>query len=285
MAQKLADRLIARMTWLDPASDALQSRVKVAVEARGVQGYALKDALHGRWLGHPLHPALVSIPLGAWTATLALDLSGMESGADLSLGIGIAGATAAALAGIADWSETDGADRRTGMLHAVLNTAGLSMNVVSLILRRAGARRQGVLLSTLAYSIGSVSAFLGGELAYSKGVGVNHTAWDQGPTTFTPVLPLDDLTENTPIRRDAGGVPVVLVRRGDSVFALDATCPHAGGPLDEGRVEGDAIVCPWHGSRFCLQDGSAERGPSTEPAPVFETRLRDGMVEVRRAGQ
>jgi nitrite reductase/ring-hydroxylating ferredoxin subunit/uncharacterized membrane protein len=282
MAQKIADRMVATMPWLDTFAEQFQQGLRGAIQAGGEPAQVAKDALHGRWLGHPLHPAAVAVPIGAWTATLVLDLAGIDDGADVSLGLGIAGAAFAALAGTADWSDTYGAERRVGLLHALLNSAGLGLNIASLVLRRTGGRTQGVALSTAAYAIASFSAFLGGELSYSKGVGVNHTAWDAPPEEFTPAIAVDRLEEGKPVRAEAGGVPVVLVKLGETIHALDATCTHAGGPLDEGTVEGDAIVCPWHGSKFCLADGSVLRSPATERAIHFATRVREGMVEVRR---
>jgi nitrite reductase/ring-hydroxylating ferredoxin subunit/uncharacterized membrane protein len=283
MAQKVAERVVEGMPWLDPVSETLQSAVQRAVQSGGENARTVKDVLHGTWLGHPLHPAIVAVPLGAWTTTLLLDLAGMESGADLSLGLGIAGAVSAALAGIADWSDTYGQDRRMGTAHALLNTTGLAMNIYSLILRRRGARAKGVAFSTLAYGVAMISGFLGGELAYSRGIGVDHTAWDEGPSDFTPVLDAGNLVDGKPMRAMAGSVPVMLVRQGDQIYALDATCTHMGGPLDEGALEGDAIRCPWHGSIFCLADGSVRHGPATEPAKTFEVRIREGKVEVRQA--
>ena len=61
-------------------------------------------------------------------------------------------------------------------------------------------------------------------------------------------------------------------------------CAHLGGPLAEGTVRDDSLECPWHGSRFALEDGRVLDGPATQPQPCFETRVRDGYVEVRRAG-
>jgi nitrite reductase/ring-hydroxylating ferredoxin subunit len=156
------------------------------------------------------------------------------------------------------------------------------MNIASLVMRRTGGRKQGVALSTAAYAIASLSGFLGGELSYSKGVGVNHEAWDTPPEEFTPTIGVDKLEDEKPVRAEAGDISVVLVKRGETIYALDATCTHAGGPLDEGTVEGDAIICPWHGSKFCLADGSVLRSPATEPAISLETRVRDGTIEVRR---
>ena len=79
-------------------------------------------------------------------------------------------------------------------------------------------------------------------------------------------------------------LPIVLLKRGEQILALSGTCSHWGGPLAEGElVDGVCVECPWHGSQFDLRDGSVRRGPATAPAPVFETRLREGRVEVRRA--
>ena len=74
---------------------------------------------------------------------------------------------------------------------------------------------------------------------------------------------------------------IVLVRRGTQVYALNEVCSHLGGPLADGKVEGNGIVCPWHGSRFALADGHVLDGPATLPEPALETRVRDGQIEVR----
>ncbi len=56
------------------------------------------------------------------------------------------------------------------------------------------------------------------------------------------------------------------------------------GSLADGELSGDQVTCPWHGSVFCLRDGSVVRGPATAPQPSFETRIVDGAVEVRLPG-
>ena len=84
------------------------------------------------------------------------------------------------------------------------------------------------------------------------------------------------------MRAEVNGLRVVLVRRAARVYALGERCSHLGGPLAEGEVRDEAIVCPWHGSRFALEDGRVLDGPATMPQPCFETRVRDGFVEVRR---
>jgi nitrite reductase/ring-hydroxylating ferredoxin subunit len=62
---------------------------------------------------------------------------------------------------------------------------------------------------------------------------------------------------------------------------MEDACSHAGGPLSEGTVLGDVVECPWHGSRFCLADGSVVRGPATFPQLRLEARVSGGRIEVR----
>jgi nitrite reductase/ring-hydroxylating ferredoxin subunit len=89
------------------------------------------------------------------------------------------------------------------------------------------------------------------------------------------------LSEGQPKRVEASGTPVLLVKKYGRICALAETCSHAGGPLSEGKIERDTVVCPWHGSRFCLRDGSVIDGPATMPQPVLDVQVRDGQVLVR----
>jgi nitrite reductase/ring-hydroxylating ferredoxin subunit len=79
----------------------------------------------------------------------------------------------------------------------------------------------------------------------------------------------------------------VLVTRSTSgeLCAISSICSHFGGPLADGEREGDIVVCPWHGSRFDLCTGKVRGGPAVFPQPLFEARVRDGQVEVRRADE
>jgi len=79
--------------------------------------------------------------------------------------------------------------------------------------------------------------------------------------TDEAVLPLESVEENKLYRVTAAGVPVVLLRQGLQFYAISATCAHAGGPLDEGTLQGDVVECPWHGSRFCMPDGRSAHWP------------------------
>lgn len=276
--------------WLDPAAGRVQRGLQALFAAGGGAGRAVKNFLHGTWLGHPLHPVLVGVPIGAWTVAAVLD--GLEassgrrelgSGADASVAVGLAGALAAAAAGATDWTHTNGNARRVGAAHALLNTGAVLLYGASWVLRRRGQRRAGRGLSSIGYAIGFASAYLGGHLVYAERVGVDHAGRGPSPEDFVPVLPETDLDEGRPRRVGAAGTAVVLVRRSGRILALQETCSHMGGPLADGSLDGEGIRCPWHGSRFSVDDGRVLDGPATRPQPCFEARVRDGRIEVRRA--
>jgi nitrite reductase/ring-hydroxylating ferredoxin subunit len=239
----------------------------------------VRDVLDGVWLGAPLHPALTDVPLGSWTAAAALDVVGSDEADDVLL-IGVLAALPTALTGLNDWSHLKGEPRRVGVVHALVNTAGLCLNVGSLLLRRSGRRGLARTLSGIAYAGTLYSAHLGGQLSFGLGVRVDRTVFETRPDEWNAIADEDGV--GTDLRR----VGDVLLTRCDDgeICAIAATCSHLGGPLDEGTREGDTVVCPWHGSRFNLRTGAVEGGPAVFAQPRFEARVRDGKVEIRAAG-
>jgi len=281
-------KTVEQQEVLDQLSDKIQPLVSNAFESTGPAGREVKNFLHGTWLGHPLHPALTDVPLGAWTAALTLDametISGRKelgAGADAAIAVGLVGAAGAAVTGLTDWSETNGRARKVGLLHGLLNVGATALYATSLVLRRKDMRGAGRGFAMLGYAVSSTAAYLGGHLVFSEQIGVNHAAAQEMPKEFVPVLADAELREGEMKRVDAGGVPVLLVRREGEVCALANTCSHLGGPLAEGKLEGDVVQCPWHGSRFNVRDGSVVDGPATFPQPCFEARVREGQIEVR----
>lgn len=285
--QDLID-LIDRQRWLDPVGDGLQRAVGGVFAAAGPAQGALKNLVHGVWLGHPLHPALTDVPIGAWTAALALDglaaVSGQEEvgrAADAAIVVGLSGAAGAAVTGLSDWQYTSGRARRVGVAHGLLNVGGVLLYASSLLLRRRGARAAGHGLAALGYAVATASAYLGGELVFGQRIGVDRAADATPSDEFVAVLPAAELPEGQLRRVEAGAVPVLLVRQGDRIQALADTCSHLGCPLSEGHLRDSSVICPCHGSRFALADGRVLDGPATFPQPCFETRVRDGQIEVR----
>jgi nitrite reductase/ring-hydroxylating ferredoxin subunit len=287
MAEALM-RVVEQQQALDQLSDQIQPLVQNAFKSAGPAGRELKNILHGTWLGHPLHPALTDVPLGAWTAALALDamesISGrreLGAGADAAIAIGLVGAAGAAVTGLTDWSETNGRARKVGLLHGLLNVGATVLYSTSLVLRRKQKRSAGIGFAMLGFAVSNASAYLGGHLVFGEQIGVNHAAAQEMPKDFVRALADAELHEGEMKRADAAGVPVLLVRCEGEVCAIAHTCSHLGGPLSEGKLEGDVVQCPWHGSRFNVRDGSVVDGPATFPQPRFETRVRDGQIEVR----
>ena len=287
MAETLA-QVIDKQDALDTASDALQPAVTDLFRAGGEAGQAAKNFLHGTWLGHPLHPVLTDIPIGAWTTALALDameaVSGREefgSAADAAVAVGLVGALGAAATGITDWSDTEGRGRKVGLVHGLLNVTATTLYATSLVMRRSNSRRAGVGLSMLGFLVSGAAAYLGGHLVFGEKIGVDHTAGQQFPTDYTPVMAEADLLENQLTRATFRDVPILIVRREGKIFALAETCSHLGGPLAEGTLIDNTVRCPWHGSRFSLEDGSVLDGPATHTQPCMDARVIDGQVEVR----
>jgi nitrite reductase/ring-hydroxylating ferredoxin subunit len=202
--------------------------------------------------------------------------------ADAAIALGLIGATAAAVTGLADWSKV-GPDRprRIGLAHGLLNLAATACYVTSLCLRRVHSRTAGRQFAMAGFMISNLSAYLGGHLVYNERIGVDHTAGFSPPKDFFPVLAESELSDDELRRVDADGMPVLLVRRGMRIYAIAETCSHRGGPLSEGKLEDTVVRCPWHGSCFSLETGKVVNGPSVHPQPVLEARVRDGQIEVR----
>jgi nitrite reductase/ring-hydroxylating ferredoxin subunit/uncharacterized membrane protein len=276
---------VERQDWLEPLAENVQRAVVAAFQAAGETGRRVRDFLHGTWLGHPLHPVLTDIPLGAWTVAIVLDLKGGHNGhrdrtADAAIGIGLAGAAGAAVTGLTDWQHTSSEERRLGLVHGALNLSAATLYATSLALRLRGARTAGRTMGALGFTVALGAAYLGGNLVYRKRIGVDHApriSWGD----YVTALPEADLRESVPQRVDVRGIQVVFIRRGDRIHALADSCAHLGGPLSEGQLDDVAIRCPWHGSRFALDDGAVLEGPSTFPQPCFDVRVRAGQIEVR----
>jgi nitrite reductase/ring-hydroxylating ferredoxin subunit len=265
---------------------------KIAKPVAGVVGKAVgprrvRNLLSGTKLGHPVHPMLTDLPIGAWSMSALLDTVGgtsAEPAADLLISTGILSAIPTAMTGLNDWSDTIGAERRLGAAHAGANVAALGLYLASLIARRRGRRGGGKALGLAGLGVLTVGGYLGGHLSFAKAVNVNHTIFEHRPQEWTPVLADAELREGDHRKVSAGDAAVLLVRDGGHLHALANICSHAGGPLDEGELLDGCVVCPWHASTFRLTDGSIMRGPASIPQPTYQVRVHDGKIEVRSLG-
>ena len=80
---------------------------------------------------------------------------------------------------------------------------------------------------------------------------------------------------------DLDGTPVAVFNINGAYHAIEDTCTHDGGDLTSGWLDGDQLICPRHGARFCVRTGQALTGPAYEPTPVFPVRVENGVIEVR----
>ncbi|MEO7028789.1 MAG: DUF2231 domain-containing protein [Acidobacteriaceae bacterium] len=279
----------SQKSQLKPIEESLQKFVHKAFDSAGERGQAAKNFLNGTWIGEPLHVILTDIPIGAWTIALVFDgldfLSAKREfaqAADVSIGIGLLGAAGAAVTGVTDWQDVDAPARRIGMIHGLLNVTATALFATSLILRRRKSRTSGRILAGLGYGMMTYAAHLGGKMVYDYSVGVDRTDGEAFPPDFVAVMPETELAEAKPTRAEHDGVPILLVRRGDRIFALAETCSHFSAPLSEGELVGDSIVCPWHKSRFALVDGRVLDGPAVHPQPCLQVRVQNGQIEVRK---
>ncbi|GAB3557681.1 hypothetical protein GCM10027405_02890 [Arthrobacter alkaliphilus] len=275
-------KAIERFNFLDGMASSLAGVVGKSVRPRMV-----RNLLSGTYIGHPLHPVLSDIPIGAWTMAAFLDLAGgkvSEPAADALVAVGIAAAIPTAAAGLNDWSDTEGKPRRIGMFHALVNGSALCFYVGSVFARRFGSRDLGKALGLAGFGLVTFGGFLGGHLIYADAVNVNKTADRTGPGKWTSIIDHSGLSDGGHRMVEVGGVSVLLHRSGDTIEAIDALCSHMGGPLEEGTIENGCVTCPWHGSTFRLADGSIVRGPATRPQPAYEVRTSEGQIQIRRAG-
>lgn len=132
------------------------------------------DALRGSRLGHPLHPLMVTVPIGAWVSTALLDARpGQDEAARRLVGIGLVVAVPTAVLGMVDFDDLDERQRRVGLLHAITNLASTACLLTSYRCRSRQAHAAGKLLALAGLAALSTGGALGGHLSYAQGAGVH----------------------------------------------------------------------------------------------------------------
>ncbi|REK86980.1 Rieske (2Fe-2S) protein [Streptomyces inhibens] len=277
------------MTSLDALSrlEKLDAVINPAQRAvRGLPLGRLRDVLHGLPIGHPLHPVLVQIPMGAWLSAAVLDVvPGAGRNARLLVGLGVLSAAPAALAGWVDWAEQHEDQMRTGLVHAASVAAAIGLYAGSWVHRGRGRTALGKALGFAGLCAAGTGGMLGGHLAFRQAAGANKAEpvphlLEEG---WHPVGRVEDFPVGEAVRRELGEVPLLVIREpGGRIHVLAERCSHLSGPLSDGKIADGCVECPWHGSIFRLSDGANIRGPATAPQPSFQVRLDDdGTVHVR----
>src|SRR4051812_37816055 len=309
------ETMIDRIENASPLDPVVKTVRKIVNAALGPQ--QVRDALHGVWLGHPVHPVLTDVPIGVWTAAGVLDLlPGTGHASTTLIATGCAAAVPTAVTGGAARAQLHppppagsargapggvpagvrggGArgrapppQQRVGLVHAVSNIVGLGLMGASVLARLRGRTLRGKGLAYAGLTAVMAGGYLGGHLVFRQAAGANHTADvpDLFPSGWQDLGPLDDLPDAAPSKRTVDGVDLLVVRRGQHVDVLTNKCSHLSGPLSDGEFTVESgqgcIVCPWHGSTFRLSDGAAVHGPATSPQNPFETKIENGRVQVR----
>lgn len=281
MIARSFSRLVdAQGRWARPLGARSQRQLKRWFD--GAPG--LKDVLNGTWLGHPLHPALTTLPIGMLTVMLVLDVIGQDAAADVALVLALLAAVAAAVTGSADSVDLHGRSRTVTTVHATAMVVAVLILIVSLLLRIVSGDDRGlaVVLGFVGYLVLGLGAYVGGDIAYRLGAGVDRHAWRDPLGPDWRALEIDEVPEGEPTRATVGGQTIVLLRDGETIRALLDTCAHAGGPLSEGKVVDGCIECPWHRSRFDVRNGRVRQGPAVYDQPGFEVRATEsGRLEIR----
>jgi len=277
--RNLGERLEA-VDAIDRVAGPVHQRVSAVLPSGPV-----KDALHGVWLGHPLHPVLTDLPIGFWTSAVVLDLvggRGARPAADALVGIGVAAALPTAATGLADWSDLDEPVRRAGIVHAAANVGATALYGLSFLARRRGQRARGVALGLAGAAAATAGAFLGGHLVYRRAAAVNRASDAPAPADWTEIQADGALSPDQPTLAHLDGEPLAAAQGDDGPVALFDRCSHLGGPLHEGALVDGCVRCPWHGSTFRMDDGTVVRGPATATQPAYELRVDGDRIQARR---
>ncbi|OBH97649.1 Rieske 2Fe-2S domain-containing protein [Mycobacterium scrofulaceum] len=294
--QKLGSRVVAaigRQEWLDRPSYRFEHLLSFAFNGLGGARNTVTNALHGVWLGHPVHPPLASLTSGALGTTVALDALSLLPGqpatevrdaskfASRALGVGILASVGSAVTGVTDWQHTHESDRRVGAVHGLVNLVATGLYARSWWDRMRGRHGRGIALTALGYGITVAGSYLGGALVFESGIGIDQSGARLRKAEWTPVLPASSLN-GKPVRVEVDGVGLVVCQtKPGEVAAFGELCPHLAAPMADGWIDRGRLVCPWHGSWFAAESGDVLRGPAAAPLPCYQARLVNGMVEVR----
>lgn len=286
--------LVRNWKWLDGFANFFGLIVGGFYKIPGTR--PIKTLLHGTWpLHHPLHPAITDLTIGGYTAAVALDIFYLATrdttllrAADFVIIAAFMTSLVSIVSGLTDWNETDGEERRTGMLHGLLMIVASLGFLASIWLRLSGGQREMATgFAFAAFVILLVSSYLGGEMVFGYGTEVNRQAWSEVEDTWEAIeVTAASLEDRKPVlAKTKSGVDVFIAKVDEAIYALGNTCTHAGGPLNEGTWVGAdrcEIQCPWHASRFCVKDAEVHGGPATFGELRFDVRTTpSGKLEVR----
>ena len=250
---------------------------------------------------HPIHPMLVSFPIGLWVTAFVFDLIAASGGNRglLAAGFycviaGCIGAVAAALPGTWDWIMTvppNSSAKSRALIHGSLNVAGLLLFIY--VAYRLGSPAAPpdtptLFLMGIGIVILGITGWLGGTLVYRNQIGVDHRFANSGKlktrsldSWSRPVCHQSELGDGQMLLAIVATERVVVGRCSQGLFAFGDSCTHRGGPLSDGALVGCTVQCPWHGSQFDVSTGRVIAGPAEEKIRIYSIETRNGEVYVR----
>ncbi|UTT48935.1 DUF2231 domain-containing protein [Rhodococcus gordoniae] len=180
-------RAVESFDAVDRPAERIAQRIR-----RVLDGSVVDDLLRGSWLGHPVHPLLVTVPIGSWISAAVLDaLSGQRDASRKLVALGLAAAVPTVITGYADFSTLDVPQRRVGAVHAVSNAIGAICMATSYRARRARHDRTGTVWTLVGLGAVSVGGALGGHLSYAQGGGVYR--WQRPSESVDLAAELEDI--------------------------------------------------------------------------------------------
>ena len=283
------DRLGRPPEWLDTAADVVQPGVKGFFGLLGSARAAIKDFLHGTWLGHPLHPVLTDVAAGSLDGDASSRRS-REQGRSAERGSSSSrrcerrprsgGSRRIGRHGLDGLEQTDARPRRLGMAHAALNSGATLLFGASLSARFGANRRLGRELAVGRLPRLIAAAYLGGDLVYHEQIGVDHSSGKPMPEKFTRVLSAEDLAEGTLKRVRFHQTPILLVRRGSACSRSRRRAPiWVGRCRKESSRQDRHVSVAWLALRPGVRRG--RRRTVRFPQPCLEARIRQGQIEIR----
>jgi nitrite reductase/ring-hydroxylating ferredoxin subunit len=97
---------------------------------------------------------------------------------------------------------------------------------------------------------------------------------------FVTIAQTTEIAEGEMVQVELGDSIIAVANVDGAFHAFDAECPHAGGPLDEGELEGETVVCPWHGGEFDVKTGEVLAPPPMEALTTFEVRVDGTNIQI-----
>ena len=277
--------MIEKQGWLEPIADRLQSKIAAALDDDGSIG----NILHGTWLGHPLHAVLTDVPIGSWTAAAVFDPLEKTTGsramgrtADAAITVGLIGATAAAVTGLAFQGRQRPAAPHRSCARVTEYQAARACYITSLCLRRHHSRHAGRRYAMVGFLFESI-----GLSRRTFGLQRKDRRRSYGRLFRAGFCPGSCEAEYIEQRAAARSMPMacrsLVVRRGMRIYAIAETCSAPWRAYFRGQVEGYGRRVPmaWLLLLTFERWAGSLNGPTVHPQPILEVRVRDGRIEVR----